>query len=176
MKDEDIAPYQDEDSRMHRAWLQNNASGNSGKGMGSEPTIGIPPIRRAGGKAFGFEQEFFALGHSRGSQSRGNRGIRGNRGNSGNRGRRGRGPSSTTSTGIYASTHREHLPPRSPTWQTLATHSPEGHQLQPFDTNECQGLKRAVDLEGIEEGLTASGSTTKKRRNKAKHDKRNDEA
>ena len=80
------------------------------------------------------------------------------------------------STSIHASTCGEHLPPRPLTQGTLAAHSLEHHQLQPSDTNECRGLKCTKNLEGIEEGSTTSGLTAKKRRNKAKRDKRNDEA
>jgi hypothetical protein len=93
MEGEDIAPYQDEDSRLHHAWLQSNASANIGEGMGSEPGSGSPAAHRARGDPFEFDQEFFAVGHFGGSQSRGSHGTRGSRGNSGYRGRIGRGPS-----------------------------------------------------------------------------------
>jgi hypothetical protein len=61
MEGEDIAPYQDEDSRLHRAWLQSNASANIGEGMGSEPGSGSPAARRARGDPFEFDEEFFLL-------------------------------------------------------------------------------------------------------------------
>src|SRR5450631_4892708 len=98
MEGEDIAPYQDEDSRVHRAWVQSNASPNIGEG--SEPGSGSLAARIARRDLFEFHQEFLAVGHSGGNQSRGSRGTRGSRGNSGYRGRLGRGPSLGSSTGI----------------------------------------------------------------------------
>ena len=47
MEEEDIAPYQDEDSRLHRAWLQSNVSVNTGEGMRSEPGSESHAARRA---------------------------------------------------------------------------------------------------------------------------------
>jgi hypothetical protein len=175
MEREDIAPYQDEDTRLQRVWLQSNASANTGEGMGSEPGSGSPAARRARPDPFEFDQEFFAIGHSGGSQTRENRGTRGSRGNSGHRGRIGRGPSSGSSTGIHAATRGENVPPRSPTRRTSRPHSPARDVPQGSEHDERQGLKCAVDSEGMEEGSTALGSQSKKRKNRGKRDKRSDE-
>ena len=41
MEGEDIAPYQDEDTRLHRAWFQSNASANTSEGTGSIPEVKV---------------------------------------------------------------------------------------------------------------------------------------
>ena len=61
MEGEDIVLYQEKDSRLHRAWLQSNASANTGEGMGSEPGSGSLVARRARGDLSEFDQEFFLL-------------------------------------------------------------------------------------------------------------------
>ena len=139
MEGEAIAPYQDEDSRLHHDWLQSKAAANTGEGTGSEPGSGRPIAQR---DLFEFDRGFFDVGHSGGNQSRGSRGTRGSQGNSGHRGRTGRGPSSGSSTSIHAPT---------------------------------RGLKRAANSEKMEEGSTASGSQSKRKKNRGKRDKCHDE-
>ena len=79
MEGKDIVLYQDDDSRLHRTWLQSNASANTGEGMGSEPGSESPAARRVRVDPFEFDQELFVVGHSGGIQLRGSRGTRGSR-------------------------------------------------------------------------------------------------
>ena len=175
MEGEDIAPYQDEDARMHHAWLQSRASGNTGEGTGSDPGSGSTAARNPRPDPFQFDEEFFAVGASGGHQTWGSRGTRGSRGNSGHRGRTGRGPSSGSSTGMNAPTRPENLPPIS-TPRTSRPHSPARDVPQGSAHDERRGLKRAADSGGMEEGSTASGSQSKKRKHRGKKDHRLDDA
>ena len=68
MEGEDIAPYQDEDSRLHRAWLQSKASANIGEGTGSNPGSGSIGARKPRLDPFQFDEEFFAVGYSGGNK------------------------------------------------------------------------------------------------------------
>ena len=121
---------------------------------------------------------FFVVGHSGGTQSWRSRGTRGSWENSGYRGRTGRGPSSRSSTGIHAPTRGEHVPPRSPTRRTSRPHNLACDVPHATDIDEKQELKRAVDLEGMEEGCTACdkrmNKSNKKMKNEGKCDKQSD--
>ena len=72
MADENV-PFQDEDAWIHDDWLRQSAGGS----RGSNPSNRSPPIFRRVGEASGFDQEFFPLGRSRGSQSEQSRGTYG---------------------------------------------------------------------------------------------------
>ena len=175
MEGEDIAPYQDEDTRLHRAWLQSHASANTGEGTGSDPGSGSTAARPPRRDPFQFDEEFLAVGHSGGNQPRGSRGTRGSRGNSGHRGRSGRGPSSGSSTDINAPNRGGNVPPQSPTRQPSRPHSPARDVPQGSGHDERRGMKRPADSGGTEEGSTASGSQSKKRKNRGKREKWVDE-
>ena len=173
MEGKDIVSYQDEDSRVHRAWVQSNASPNTGKG--SEPGSGSPAARIARRDPFEFDQDVLAVGHSEGNQSRESRGTRGSLGNSGYRGRTGRGPSSGSSTGTHAPTRGEHVTPPSPTRRTSSPTSPARDVHGASEGDERRGLKRTADSEVMKEKSTASGSQSKRRKNRGKRDKQSDE-
>jgi hypothetical protein len=68
------------------------------------------------------------------------------------------------------------VPPQSPTRRTSRPHSPARDVPQGSELDERRGLKRAADPEGVEGGSTASGSQSKKRKNRSKRDPRIDEA
>jgi hypothetical protein len=155
MEGENITPYQDGDTTMHRAWLVANASANTIEGTPSDPGSGSTAARPPRPDPFQFDGEFLAVGHS------GGRGTRGSRGNSGHGGRARRGRSSGSSTDVNPASRPE-SPPRD---------VPQGSEH-----GDRRGLKRPAISEGTEDGSAASGSQSRKRKNRGKRDPRIDEA